>query len=51
MEKLDKLKLLGLIILVLGVCYLLLKLTYNDGVKNCTDYGYSETYCHNALVK
>ena len=51
MEKLDKLKVFGVVILVGVVCYLLLKLTYNDGIKNCTEAGYSETYCHNALVK
>jgi hypothetical protein len=51
LNKLDKLKLFGIIVLVLVGCYLLLKLTYNDGVNKCTDYGYNETYCHNELIK
>ena len=47
----EKLKVFGVIILVLGACYLLLRLTYNDGIKSCTEAGYSESYCENELKK
>lgn len=47
----EKLKVFVVIILVLGACYLLLRSTYNDGIKNCTEAGYSESYCRNELKK
>lgn len=51
MKKLETVKDVVIIVGILVLCVLVLKWTYNDGIKNCTDYGYSETYCHNALVK
>lgn len=51
LTKLDKIKLFSIIIVVLLVCYGLLKLTYNNDMKKCTEAGYSETYCHNGMVK
>lgn len=51
MKKLDIMKDFIIIVSVLAICFMLLKLTYNDGVKNCTEYGYSEDYCQSELIK
>lgn len=51
MKKLEMVKDIVIIVGILVVCGLLLKVSYNDGVKNCTDYGYSESYCKSELSK
>lgn len=51
MKKLETLKTIGAIILIVAVCYVLLKASYDDGIKNCTNAGYSESYCHKQLIK
>ena len=51
MKKLEMVKDIVIIVGILVVCGLLLKWSYNDGVKNCTDYGYSESYCKSELSK
>lgn len=51
MKKLEMVKDAVIIIGILVLCVLVLKWTYDDGVKNCTDYGYSESYCKSELSK
>ena len=51
MKKLEMVKDIVIIVVILVVCGLLLKVSYDDGVKNCTDYGYSENYCKSELSK
>ena len=48
-EEIIKAVITTIVVLVIG--YLLLRLSYADGMKSCTEYGYDETYCHNELVK
>lgn len=51
MKKLEMAKDIIIIVGILIVCGLLLKWSYNDGVKNCVDYGYDESYCKSELNK
>ena len=51
MKKLEMVKDICIVVVILVICSLLLKVSYDDGVKNCTDYGYDESYCKSELSK